>query len=44
MRKKYPFMPSIRRDKNCQIQSTFDERQKNFIYGKQKKFKEKEAE
>ena len=44
LKQQYPFMPSIKSNKNFPIQSTFDERQKKLIEDKQKKFKEKEAE
>ena len=44
LKEQYPFMPSIKENKNFKIKSTFDERQKKFIEDKEKKFKEKQKE
>ena len=44
IKEQYPFMPSIKENKNFKIKSTFDERQKKFIEDKEKKFKEKQKE
>ena len=44
LKEKYPFMPSINENKNFQIKTTFDERQKKFIEDKRKKFQEKQEE
>ena len=44
IKKQYPFMPSITENKNFQIKTTFDERQKKFIEEKIKYRKDKEAE
>ena len=40
----YPFMPTIKYNKNIQIKSTFDERQKKFIKDKEEIYKQKEKE
>ena len=44
LKEQYPFMPSIKGNKNFEIKSTFDERQRKFIEEKRKKFQEKQEE
>ena len=43
-KEQYPFMPNIKYNKNIQIKSTFDERQKKLINDKEKLYKQKEEE
>ena len=43
-KEQYPFMPNVKFNKNIQIKSTFDERQKKLIKDKEKLYKQKEEE
>ena len=44
LKEQYPFVPSIKENKNFEIKLSFDERQKKFIEDKRKKFQEKQEE
>ena len=44
IQEKCPFMPNIKHNKNIEIKSTFDERQKKFIKDKEEMLKKKEEE